>query len=59
MGVGSVVRGLVDLAVGLGLFFLVTWVLVSCLKVGLVLGMGLFGDLGADSLFVGWVDVGV
>ena len=52
------IRGLFDVAVGLGLF-LVTWVLVSCLKVGLVLGMGLFGDLGADSLFVGWVDVGV
>ena len=36
-----------------------TWVLVSCLKVGLVLRMGLFGDLGADSLFVGWVEASV
>ena len=49
---------LVDSAVGLRLF-LVTWVLVSCLKVGLVLERGLFGDSSADSLFVGWVDVGV
>ena len=49
---------MVDLAVGLGLF-LVTWVLVSSLKVGFGLGMDLVGDLGADSLFVGWVGVGV
>ena len=56
LGSWFVVLGFVDLAVGLGLF-LVTWVLVSCLKVGF--GWGLFGDLGADSLFVGWVDVGV
>ena len=41
------------------MLFLVTWVLVSRLKVGFGLRIGLFGDLGADSLFVGWVDVGV
>ena len=38
------IRGLVDLAVGLRLF-LVAWVLVSCLNVGFGQGMGLFGDL--------------
>ena len=47
-----VIRGLVDLAVGLGLF-LVTWVLVSCLKVGFGwFGIGLCGDLRIALLFV-------
>ena len=46
---------MVDLAVGLRLF-LVTWVLVSCLKVGLVLGMGLFGDLLMGQWFVDWLN---
>ena len=46
------IRGLVDLAVGLGLF-LVTWVLVSRLKVVYGQGMGLFGGLGVGQLVVG------
>ena len=46
------IRGLFDVAVGLGLF-LVTWVLAICLKVGFGLGMGLFGGLGVGQLVVG------
>ena len=34
----------------LGLFFLVMWVLVRCLKVGFGLGIDLFGDLQIDQL---------
>ena len=49
------IRGLVDLAVGLGLF-LVTWVFVSRLKVVYGQGMGLFGDLDVGQLFSGWLN---